>query len=441
MFELHVPLFFHNAPKIILTRYDSTMSAGYPNPEIEVKRAPNLLIILGALAQIHVNFVGEIFLAELFLYTIWIFRKKHLRFEKKLFVNNSKLAIFQKLLMFALAAQLITDVLRGVNYLDIARGSSLILFTILNLRVIFGLSMHYAAVGEVILLGYAFSFFVGAIIQPNEYFKSYPWKFGFAYGTTLLFFILLQRYFIRNKIVAAFFILAYVGINFALDTRSLGLVILIAGVIYFLNQYFKKSKINTVIVLITTLILTPTLYTMYVSGAAKGSFGTAVQQKYLMQSQNTKNLFYGGRTDVFVGFSQVKKSPLVGQGSYAKISASNRQEILTEIVGTNPNLYPLLFSYKEGNLIPIHSILFQFWVWYGIVGALAWLWYLFSLAWILRRDLKTSEGVSLVNCYLITLTVWDIFFSPFGGDRRFAIPLFLIVILNSRPEAKCKSSS
>jgi O-antigen ligase len=417
------------------------MNVRQNDPEMESMRAPRSLIIIGALAQVHVQFVGQIFLSELFLYAIWVFRTKHFRFETGLSVKNSMIEILQKLLICVLAAQLITDILRGINFIEMAKGSSLILFTIFNLKLIYKLTRSYVGVVDKLVLGYALSYFVGALIQPNEYFESYPWKFGFAYGSTILLFILLQKHFIHNKIVLGSCLLIFVVINLALDARSLALIVLIAMGIYLLNQLFKKSKVMAIVTLIASLILTPTIYTLYASEASKGTFGLQIQQKYLNQTQNTNNLFYGGRTDVLVGLSQVKENPIVGQGSYAKISANNREEIFTEIVRFNPNLYPLLSSYKEGSLIPIHSILFQFWVWYGIVGALPWLWCLYAVAWRLRRDFKTIRGVSLINCYLISLIVWDILFSPFGADRRFSVPLFLIALLIGRSEAKDESAS
>ena len=193
-----------------------------------------------------------------------------------------------------------------------------------------------------------------------------------------------------------------------------------------------------IVILIISFILAPSLYTLYVSEASKGTFGLIAQQKYFNQSYNTENIFYGGRTDVFVGLSQIKKNPIAGQGSYAKISSSNRQEILTEITRINPNLYPLLSTYQEGKLIPIHSVLFQFWVWYGIIGALPWLWYLYTVTWTLRRNMKTGTGIGLVNSYVLTLVVWDILFSPFGGDRRLTLPLILIALIKGSSDAKDK---
>lgn len=428
----------HNVPLRVFSQYSSAMTAGHFSPEIEAKRSPFLFILLGTLAQIHINFVGEIFLSELLLYSIWVLRKKQLKFNESLFVKNSQLAIFQKLLIGTFAAQLITDLIRGANFLDMAKGSSLILFTFFNLIVISKLTMLYSEVVQNILIGYGLSYFVGAIIQPNAYFQSYPWKFGFAYGTTLLLFILLQNYFARNHFATALIILIFAVINLALDTRSLALIIFISGGIYFLIQFLKKSKVIAIAILIISFILAPSLYTLYVSEASQGTFGLIARQKYLNQSYNTQNIFFGGRTDVFVGLFQIKKNPIAGQGSYAKISSSNRQEILTEITRINPNLYPLLSTYQEGKLIPIHSVLFQFWVWYGIIGALPWLWYLYAVTWTLRRSIKAGTGIGLVNSYLLTLVVWDILFSPFGGDRRFTLPLILIAVIKGSSDAKDK---
>lgn len=416
------------------------MTAGHFPSEIQPKRSPILFIFIGSLAQISIDFLGKIFFAELFLYFIWCFiwlsRKKHLEVSESLLMSNSHLVTFQKLLIVAFVAQFITDLIRGASFLDMVKGSALILFTLFNLTVILTLTMLYSGVVQNMLLGYGLSFFVSAIVQPNEYFQSYPWKFGFASGTTLLLFIILQRYFVRNYFVIACIILIYAVLNLALDTRALALISLIAGANYLLIAILKKGRWITLAILILSFVLAPSLYSLYASEASKGTFGLKVQQKFLNQTTNTKNIFYGGRTDVYVGLSQVRENPIFGQGSYAKISSSNRQEIITEVVRNNPNAYPLLFTFKDGKLIPIHSVLLQFWVWYGIIGALPWLWYLYTITWTLRVNIKTGKGIGLVNSYLLTLAVWDILFSPFGADRRFMLPLILIALIKSNFDSK-----
>lgn len=416
------------------------MTAGHFSSEIQPKRSPILFIFIGSLAPITIDFIGKILFAELFLYFIWCFiwlsRKKHLEVSKGLLMSNSHLVTFQKLLIGAFVAQFITDLIRGASFLDMVKGSALILFTLFNLTVILTLTMLYSGVVQNMLLGYGLGFFVSVIVQPNEYFQSYPWKFGFASGTTLLLFILLQRYFVRNYFVIACIILIYAVLNLALDTRALALISLIAGANYLFIAILKKGRWITLAILILSFVLVPSLYSLYASEASKGTFGLKVQQKFLNQTTNTKNIFYGGRTDVYVGLSQVRENPIFGQGSYAKISSSNRQEIITEVVRNNPNAYPLLFTFKDGKLIPIHSVLLQFWVWYGIIGALPWLWYLYTITWTLRVNIKTGKGIGLVNSYLLTLAVWDILFSPFGGDRRFLLPLILIALIKSNFDSK-----
>lgn len=398
---------------------------------IPLKRAPNLVLILGALAQLHVDFVGQVFLSELLLYAFWATKKNRQWYEKELFKNSPNFSIFQKFLVLALASQVLTDILRGSYYVEVAKGTALILFTIFNLRIIYVLSINYWGVVDKMLLGYGLSFFVGALLQPNQFFMSYPWKFGFAYGSTLLFLIFLKKYLYQYKIFTLLLIIFFAGVNLALDTRSLGLIIFAAGIINLTSQVFRRSRFNAVLSLILILLIVPYLYAIYVSDVRKGAFGLKAQQKYLFQQENTNNLLYGGRTDFFVGLSQVKKSPFFGKGSYAKITSSNRQEIFLEITKRNPNYRSLGFIFYEGRMIPTHSILIQFWVWYGILGALPWAWFLYLIARTICKHLEKSREIDIVSSYLMALSAWDIFFSPFGSDRRFSIPLFLIAILRT----------
>lgn len=60
------------------------------------------------------------------------------------------------------------------------------------------------------------------------------------------------------------------------------------------------------------------------------------------------------------------------------------------------------------------------------------------VTWTLKRNMNLGPGIGLVNSYLLTLVVWDILFSPFGGDRRFTIPLILIALIKGSSDAKIK---
>ena len=82
----------------------------------------------------------------------------------------------------------------------------------------------------------------------------------------------------------------------------------------------------------------------------------------------------------------------------------------------------------QNGSIPSHSHILQAWVEAGIFGAAFWAYALFLMArflWTLTGD----EPFLPFAIFQVTLLMWDIFFSPYGAERRFSVTFFLAFLL------------
>jgi hypothetical protein len=75
-----------------------------------------------------------------------------------------------------------------------------------------------------------------------------------------------------------------------------------------------------------------------------------------------------------------------------------------------------------------HSIIIEFWQWFGVFGLLLWLYIVWNIYIYFRRYLTSvPQWFGFLALYTPT-AIWHIFFSPFGGRMfwsLFVVTLFL----------------
>jgi O-antigen ligase len=147
-----------------------------------------------------------------------------------------------------------------------------------------------------------------------------------------------------------------------------------------------------------------------------------------MQTAGEDGLLLGGRSEFLVSSLAVLESPVIGHGSWAKDCryASLYVELKRE-AGYIPG------AESETCLIPAHSHFMGAWVQAGVFGAVFWLWVLTLPVRTLARLYATRERLTPLVAFLAFLLLWDIFFSPFGGDRRFMTPFYIVLMMSYLP--------
>jgi hypothetical protein len=174
----------------------------------------------------------------------------------------------------------------------------------------------------------------------------------------------------------------------------------------------------------------------YSYAAKSGLMGDESLKKYEDQTEGGEDilsLLMGGRMEVFCGLFACLDHPIVGFGPWAVDNDGYIDDYMAKY-GTDEDLRIMAATEKyragKARLIPGHSHIIGFWLWYGIFGLILWLYILYILFRFLRQDCYAiPQWYAWLAC-AIPGFLWDIFFSPFGD--RFSRPMFFVAILLAR---------
>jgi hypothetical protein len=261
-----------------------------------------------------------------------------------------------------------------------------------------------------------------------------PWKFGYGESVTW-FLILLAAAIVTNKRMGPYaaigIIVSAAALNISMGFRSLGgICFLVAGYLLLQARWGQQlSKIRTWpwrVLLIGMVLVTfgVVVFQTYDYLAGSGLLGEVAQRNYLSQASGEYGLLLGGRSEVLVSSRAVLDSPFLGHGSWAKdYQYSSLLNELRQQAG-----YIAGVEDEEG-LIPTHSHLLGAWVEAGLLGAVFWMWILSLPARVLIRSHGTMDYLTPLMAFVAFLLIWDIFFSPYGAERRFVTPYYVVVLM------------
>jgi hypothetical protein len=202
----------------------------------------------------------------------------------------------------------------------------------------------------------------------------------------------------------------------------------------------NRWPMRKVIVVVLSLIIGSVgIIRFYGFAASNGYFGEDAYDKYMSQvkpgESTTASILLAGRVELYFTLPKILESPFIGHGSWPKdwIYTHGRAAELDL-----PSLNALLGSkvLVDTGLIPSHSHIFGAWLEAGILGALFWAYALWLTVQLLTSG-KISQAGKLgpILTYVLVSFAWDLFFSPYGGERRlwngFVLAWILTVSCNS----------
>jgi hypothetical protein len=283
---------------------------------------------------------------------------------------------------------------------------------------------------------------VSYIFQPQLFGYSNFWKFGFGYPLTAIFFCWLTYKSTLNHIHLGLLCLVLSGIDFALGSRNLAAATLTSGFLSAIARFnTKKTEAQAAGILqvrpnsfvplrsitgvaVLSAVLGIIVFMSYRSAAESGLLGQEAALKYAKQSTTGTNLIFSSRSEVFSEYLAIRESPIIGHGSYAPLTTELRDKLLPWLLQNR--LQTNLAQLESGinYVIPVHSGIFAFWVWFGILAVPFFLY----TVWRAISTIRTRDALPIVY-YFAVLTSWDVFFSPFGMYARMQYPLTLIGLL------------
>lgn len=147
--------------------------------------------------------------------------------------------------------------------------------------------------------------------------------------------------------------------------------------------------------------------------------------KQLQRTENPYNpldLLLQGRSEWLVIPAAIAENPLFGWGSWAEDKSSYFSILRAQ------RLDEEISSSVIKNYIPAHSLIGSAWVWSGLLGFAAMLWFL-RIIWTISLRLPGSRSPLLpAVIFLLFLLFWHYFFSP-PMHVRISFPITLAALI------------
>jgi hypothetical protein len=383
-----------------------------------------LIFFYGVTCSFAAHLVGQLPVAEIIVIPLLPFLL--LTQWKK--VMREDLRPVYWLLLVGLFSQGMTDLYRRTQAVDQLSTDASILFFAMDIMFLAALTSGNDRRKSLFFIGFGIGVILGTRFEPLGWAPDYPWKFGYGPGVILLV-VMLSCYFYRSRAypVVVFLLAAIMAVNLVENFRSpiLFLLVTIALVIPVIPERIgrlqllpRSGRVARVLVLACMGLAAGGMAEAAIAWATNiGLAGESAREKNRAQMESKGGLLFGGRPEIFVSTIAVLDSPLLGHGARAK--DYKYRDMLADInternLPDNPAFDIELFQ----GLIPTHSHLIGAWVSGGILASLVW----FYLFWIAIRSVievaSQRPPLAPLYGYLLTMFLWDIWFSPFGSSER-----------------------
>jgi hypothetical protein len=328
-----------------------------------------------------------------------------------------------------LAAQVFTDVVRGVGPDDYLRGWVKIIFILINFIVVWTVVCVSRRRFVLYSIGLAVGTILEALLHPSVDGVSSPWKFGIGIPVTML--VALFAAELRNfRYLGVLLPLGSLAIfHLYMDFRIMGVicfVVVIYSIFLASADSRKHSSMRRALLAFTVIAGIAAFSTIYSHFAKQGVFGKYAQNKLEAQSAGEGGTLLGGRKEILGSGPAILDSPIIGHGSWARDAQYGA--IMRE---RSADLGYKRFQDGGGakdDLIPTHSYIFGSWVEAGIVGAIFWIFFLSYTAYALFNA-SGEEPLLPFFAFVALMLMWDIFFSPLGTPTRFIAPFFMVAMI------------
>ena len=178
---------------------------------------------------------------------------------------------------------------------------------------------------------------------------------------------------------------------------------------------------------------------VYEQTASRGLLGEDARNKYEQQTKggkSIKRLLLGGRMESFGGLIACVDKPIIGFGPWAMDEWGYTQRFLSEYADYEDyqnyvvaREFLLRNNLSVMSMIPCHSQIVMFWLWYGIFGLLFWLYILFVIVRYLRHDCYAVPQWFMWLAAASPAYLWNVFFSPFAdrvGGMMYVVAILLV---------------
>jgi hypothetical protein len=378
--------------------------------------------LLGFLGFVRITLVGVLALNEILLFVIAPFYLNRARRVLQLPAFRS-MSLLGLAYLFSLIA---ADLYRDTPAHDFLRGWAKIGVTLCSFIFLAPILFANKRVMLAFLIGWFLSPFA-SIIAYGVQWELYKFYIGAPISAAS--FLAVDYAYHRYLRKAAHFLpLLASGMAFLQNCRSLAGVTLIAQIANLLTIRQKSrhangdhstasGKARLIFMFLFFCLAGLGLVELYNHAAPRGFLGEGPLKTYEMQtrlSRSGKFTFLSGRWDHLYTWPKIFESPIIGYGSWAKdidYVVSRAKDL-----GMNPAMLRIEGEY---GLVIAHSHITAGWLEAGIFGGIFWIIALWRAVRLLVNGSTASYGrLAPLMTFLLVGFVWDLFFSPYAGERR-----------------------
>ncbi|MEU4384405.1 hypothetical protein [Promicromonospora sp. NPDC023805] len=285
-------------------------------------------------------------------------------------------------------------------------------FVVLGLACGIGCVLWARSRMSVTAVGVAFGFGMLLGINPDGgTYAENPWRFGFALPVTVIVLALAARW--RKRWVDVVALLALAGASAVNGGRSSSAILLMVALLVLWQSWGRpaSSRLSALRTLILFGLLALGTYLSVQTAILDGALGEGAQDRTELQLATSGTLITGGRPEIGATAALMGASP----GGFGGGSVPSMTDVLVAksgmaALGYEPN-NGYVENYLFGSGFELHSVIGDFWAWYGIPGLVLTL--LLAAFFLIRVSVVvTARSASALVLFLVIKAMWDLMFSP-----------------------------
>ncbi len=207
------------------------------------------------------------------------------------------------------------------------------------------------------------------------------------------------------------------------------------------RRHMQFIKHHFVFFIVCGVLVSVFLSIGYKLAAQSGVMGEKSREKYERQMQERNGILgilRGGRAEVFIGLTACLEKPIWGHGPWP-LDTNDYTKRYMERYATQAewenyisfDQYLSMAGLTRYRMIPGHSHIISFWLNYGIVGLILWLYVLYLIIVYFRKYIDVVPQWFGYMSITTPLFLWSIFFSPYGFRVTAPLPICMILFVRA----------
>ncbi|MFI7169533.1 hypothetical protein [Rhodococcoides fascians] len=260
-----------------------------------------------------------------------------------------------------------------------------------------------------------------------------PWKYGLAVPVGILV-VAVAYHFRASRRTLVILLLALAVTSRVFDNRiqtALFALTAVAVLFSYDDPIRQKRRFKSTLAVLCLII--GLVYALYPIAASEGAFGARAAQQQQRDDANDANYLLSIRKELPMTAYIAAQNPVLGIGSYQRISNSESSAAVRFVEGFSGPINPSEKAYITGALddragYKAHSAAVSSVMFGGLLAAPFWIF----LIWVTIRGvlsvLRGNAALPALVFYMSGLIVWDALFSPLNANTHLTVGFLLFLI-------------